>query len=107
MVNKAIFTGFIGGDRPPLDLPLPQPQASYWYRFVINCCLLLCNNFNEALTYLPFFGLMSYEAVFLYFILLEMAHKLSRFCKMTRRSNVVGPRCIRTILPKTSVVMLL
>jgi len=54
MVNKVTFAGFTGGWSPPLDPPLPQPQASYWYRFVINCCLLLCNNFSEALTYHPF-----------------------------------------------------
>jgi len=51
--------------------------------------LLLCNNFNEALTYLPYFSLKSCEAVISYFILSEVARKLSRFCKMARRSKVV------------------
>ena len=86
-----------GGDRPPLDPPLPQPQTCYWYRFVIDCYLLLCNNFNEALTYLPFFNLKSCEAVISYFILSEVARKLSRFCKMPRKSKVVwaGPQPVR------------
>ena len=72
----------LGGDgRPPLDPPLPQPQASYWYRFVINFCSLLCNNFNEALTYIPFFTFKSCETVISCFILSEVARKLSRFVK--------------------------
>jgi len=70
----------LGGDgRPPLDPPLPQPQASCWYSFVINCCSLLCNDFNEALAYLPFFSLKSCEAVISYFILSEVARKMSCF----------------------------
>jgi len=93
MVNKVTFAGFRGGDRPPLDPSLPQPQASYWYRFVINCYLLFCNNFNEALTYLLFFSLKSCEAVISYFILSEVARKLPRFCKMARRSKVVWGSC--------------
>jgi len=28
----------------------PWPQASHWKGFVINCYLLLCNNFNDGLT---------------------------------------------------------
>jgi len=93
MVNKITFAAFRGGRSPPLDLPLPQQQASYWYRFVINCFLLLCNNFNEVLAYLPFFSLKSCEAVISYFILSEVARKLSRFCKMARRSKVVWGSC--------------
>jgi len=30
----------------------------------------------------------------LYIILLEVASKLSRFCKMARRLKVVGPHCL-------------
>jgi len=35
------------------------------------------------------------ESVVLYIIVLEVARKLSRFCKMprTRKSKVVGPHC--------------
>jgi len=29
MVNKITFAGFWGDVRPPVDPPLPQPQASY------------------------------------------------------------------------------
>jgi len=44
-----------------------------------------CNNFNGALTYLPIFSLKCCESVMLYIILLQVARKLSRFCKMTYR----------------------
>jgi len=48
---------------------------------LIEICseLLLCNNFNDALTYLPFF---SFESC-VYIILLEVASK----------SKAVGPCC--------------
>jgi len=58
--------------------------------------LLLCNHFNDALTYLPF--LVSCESFVSYIILLDVARKLSRFCKMSRRSNIVGPRQAKVIL---------
>ena len=43
----------------------------------------------------PIFTFKSCQSVvlILYIILLEVARELSRFCKMARRSNVVGPRC--------------
>jgi len=28
----------------------PRPRASHWNRFVVNCYVLLCNNFNDTLT---------------------------------------------------------
>jgi len=33
-----------------------------------------------------------YGSVVLYIILLEVAREFSRFCKMARRSKLVGPR---------------
>jgi len=50
-----------------------RPQASYWYKYVINCYLLLCDDFNEAHTYLPFHSLKPFGSVVLYLILLEVA----------------------------------
>jgi len=48
--------------------------------------LLLCNNFNDALIY--FLLVLNFSnPVLLYIILLEEARKLSRFCKMARRSR--------------------
>jgi len=76
-----------------------RPQASHWYRFVINYYFAVCNNFNDALTYLPFFSLKCCESVVLYIILLEVSRNLSCFCKMASRSKVVGPRCARQIEP--------
>ena len=63
---------------------------------LIGICnkLLLCNNFTDSLTYLPFFLFKCCEFVVLCIILLEVARELSRFCKMVRRSKVVGPRCV-------------
>ena len=69
----------------------PRPQASHLYRFVISY-LLLCNNFYDALTYLPFFGFKCCEPVVSYIILLEVARKLPCFSKMVRRLKLVGPR---------------
>ena len=34
MANKITFAAFRGGDRPPLDPPLHQPQASNLSSFV-------------------------------------------------------------------------
>jgi len=45
----------------------------------------ICNNFNDALTYLPFFSFKCRHSVVLHIILLEVAPKLSHFCKMARR----------------------
>jgi len=100
MVNKVTFAGF-RGSVPPLDPPLPQPQASYWYRFLMNCCSLLCNNFNEAPAYIPFFTFKSCEAVISCFILSEVARQLPRFCKMARRSKVVGPHWAKCFYKQT------
>ena len=52
----------------------------------------MCNNFCYALTYLPFFSFKCYESVVLYILLLKEASELSYFCKMARRSKVVGLR---------------
>jgi len=52
--------------------------------------LLLCNNFCDTLLIFPF-SFEWCEFVVLYIILLEVACNLSRFCKMARRSKVVGP----------------
>jgi len=46
---------------------------------------------------LPFSVLIYCESVVLYIILLEVAHKFWRLCKMVRRSKVVGPRCLSRI----------
>ena len=67
------------------------PQPSLWQRFVIKCYLLLCNNFSDALTYLPFFSFKCCGSVALYIILLEVARELSHFCKMAHSLKVVGP----------------
>jgi len=72
----------------------PRIQASHWYTFVTNCYLLLCNNFNDALTHLRFFSFKRCEYVVLHNILLEVTRKLSRFSKMACRSKVVGPRWV-------------
>jgi len=71
-----------------------QPQAPT--ELCKKLYLLLCGNFNDALTYLPssLFSFKSSEHVVLYIILLEVALKLSRFCKMAQRSKVVGPHCV-------------
>jgi len=37
----------------------------------------------------------SCESVVFHIILLNVARKFSGFCKMARRSNLVGPRCLR------------
>jgi len=60
----------------------PLPQGTNIPLIEICNKLLLCNNFDDALTYLPFFIFRCCESVVLYTILLEMARKLSRFCKM-------------------------
>jgi len=53
----------------------------------------MCNNFTDALTYLPFFSFKCSEPVVLYTMLLEeVPRELSRFCKMDRGSKVVEPR---------------
>ena len=57
----------------------PRPQASHLQRFIVNSYLLLCNNFNDILTYLPVFNFKYCESVVLYIILLEVARKKSRF----------------------------
>ena len=72
------------------DIPLTE----------ISNKLLLCNNWNDALTYVPFFIFRCCESVVLYIILLETARKLSRFCKMARRWKVVGPRWIKLFTQK-------
>jgi len=54
----------------------------------------LCNKFDDTLTYLPLFSFKCC-AVVLYIILLEVARELSHFCKIVRRSKVVGPRLPR------------
>jgi len=43
----------------------------------------------------PFLVLHIVNLLFSNIILLEVARELSRFCKMARRSKVVGPRCSR------------
>jgi len=53
----------------------------YHYKHISNKLLLFCN-FNDALTYHPFFSFKCCESVVFYISLLDMAHKLSRFCKM-------------------------
>jgi len=45
----------------------------------------MCNNSNDALTYLPFLSFKCCESVVLNIILLKVACKLSCFCKMARR----------------------
>jgi len=52
----------------------------------------LCNNFNDALIYLPFCSFKCSESVVLYIISLEVARELSHFCKMALRLKVVGSR---------------
>jgi len=61
---------------------------------MIEICnkLLLCSNFNDALTYRTFSSFKSCESVVPYINLLAVASKWSRFCKMVRRSKVVEPR---------------
>jgi len=58
--------------------------------------LLSCNNFNGA-SFIILFLILCYEAVVLNIILLEVARELSRFCKMVRRSKVVGQRWLSPI----------
>ena len=73
--------------------------------------LLLYNNFNDALTYSIFtfldlnlvkvLGLnlgLNLVKVISPINMLEVASKLSRYCKMARWSNVVGPRCVKSLL---------
>jgi len=68
----------------------------------MNCFLLLCNGFNDGHTCFPIFSFKCCESVVLHIILLEVARKLSRFCKMARRSKVVGPRCFSQISAATA-----
>jgi len=84
-INTSISEGTKVSEKPRLQ-GTGTPQ--------IEICnkLLLCYNFNDALTYLLFFIFRYCESVVLYIILLEMARKLSRFCKMARRYKAVGPR---------------
>jgi len=56
-------------------------EASIALIVISNKLLLFCN-FNDALTYHPFFSFKCCESVVFYISLLDMAHKLSRFCKM-------------------------
>ena len=70
----------------------PRPQTSHWYILVINCYLLLCNNFNYALIYRPFCGFKTCECVALCIILLEVARELSCLWKIALRSKAVGER---------------
>jgi len=65
-----------------------QPQEFHCIEICNN--LLLCNNFNDPLAYLPFFK--SCASVVSYIILLKVVRTLSRFCKMACRSKVVGSR---------------
>jgi len=69
----------------------PRPRASHWLIFVINCYLPLCNNFNDALTQLLFFSFKSCEHCCFIHQFVDVARKLSRFCKMARRSKALGP----------------
>jgi len=39
----------------------------------------------------------SCESVVLHIILIKVARKFSGFCKMTSRSNLVGPRCPKAL----------
>jgi len=43
-------------------------------------------------TYLHLFSFKSCQSIILYTTLLAVIRELSRFCKMARRSKVVGPR---------------
>jgi len=90
MVNKVTFAGFRGAIAPLWIRPCLNHRHLTDTDLQYIWCLLLCNNFNESLTYLPFFSLKYFEAVISYFILSEVARKLSCFCKMARRSKVVG-----------------
>ena len=51
---------------------------------VIICYWLFCNNFNDALTYL-LFSFKSCEPCCFIHHFVDVARKLSRFCKMARR----------------------
>jgi len=59
----------------------PRLQGTGIPLIEISNKLLLCNNLNDALTYVPFFIFRCCEPAVLYIILLEMARKLSRFVK--------------------------
>jgi len=45
----------------------------------MNCFLLLCNRFNDGLTYFSIFSFKCWDSVVLYIILLEVARELPRF----------------------------
>jgi len=80
------------------------PLPKFWAGCAVDIPLieicnkwLLCNNFSDAFTFLPFFSFKYCESVVLHSIFLEVASKFSRFCEMARRSNLVGPRCSTTL----------
>ena len=56
-------------------------EASTTSISLIELCtkLLLCNNFNDSIKYLPFFSFKCCESVVSYIILLDVARKLSTF----------------------------
>jgi len=58
---------------------------------LLSAVVLLYRNFNDIVTYLLFSIFKCCESVALHIILLEVACKLSRFCKMAHRAEVVGP----------------
>jgi len=59
----------------------------------MNCnLLLLCNNINDTLTYIPFLSFKSCESLVSYIASLDMSRKLPSLYKMARRSKLFGPR---------------
>jgi len=51
----------------------------------------VCNDFNDALTYILFIFKSCESCCFMYHFV-DVARKFSRFCEMARRSKAVGPR---------------
>jgi len=58
----------------------PRPQASHRWRFVVNCYVLVGNNFYDKLTYLSFFSFICFVRV-LYIIYWNWSSSCHNFVK--------------------------